>query len=334
MLKERTRPGVRWGLVGLILAGWAIGSSARAQTSPIQPTEKPLLWRIEGPVSSYLYGTIHIPDQRVLALPAVVTRAMNASDAVYTEVVLDQDTLSAAAGAGQLPDSQDLRKIVGDEVFARLVKIVVHALGNNVPPGVDAMMASVLARQTPIAAMSQLVLLDYLPDLLAGRLPLDLMLHNEAVKAGKETGGIETLEEQTDVLFNGLPIDEQAKMLVAAIDEVQHQKPGENPVRHLVDLYLAGDLEPLAAELNKQDREEAALEKQFQSRLIDDRNVKMADRIAARCRDNKTRSYFFAVGAAHYSGETGILAQLARKGFKVTRLTNADAGSIARKPAA
>jgi uncharacterized protein YbaP (TraB family) len=101
-----------------------------------------------------------------------------------------------------------------------------------------------------------------------------------------------------------------------------------------VDLYLAGDLEPLAAELNKQDLEEAAVEKQFQARLIDDRNVKMADRIAARCRDNKTRSYFFAVGAAHYSGETGILAQLAKKGFKVTRLTNADAGSIARKPAA
>jgi uncharacterized protein YbaP (TraB family) len=325
---------VRWGLAGLVLAGWTIGASAGVQAPAIQPTQKPLLWRIEGPVPSYLYGTIHIPDQRVLALPDVVTRAMNASDAVYTEVVLDQDTLTAAADAGQLPASQDLRKIVGDDVFARLVKIVVHAFGSNIPPGVDVMMASVLARQTPIAAMSQLVLLDYLPDLLAGRLPLDLMLHNDAVKAGKETGGIETLEEQTDVLFNSLPIDQQAKMLVAAIDEVEHQKPGENPVRHLVDLYLAGDLEPLAAELNKQDLEAAAVEKQFQSRLIDDRNVKMADRIAARCSNNKTRSYFFAVGAAHYSGETGILAQLAKKGFKVTRLTNADAGSITRKPAA
>src|SRR5215470_3708769 len=257
----RTRSCVRWVLTGLILAGWAIGVSARAQAPAIQPTQKPLLWRIEGPVPSYLYGTIHIPDQRVLALPEVVTKAMNASDAVYTEVVLDQDTLTAAAGAGQLPDSQDLRTIVGDEVFARLVKIVVHAFGSNVPPGIDVMMASVLSRQTPIAAMSQLVLLDYLPDLLAGRLPLDLMLHNEAVKAGKETGGIETVEEQTDVLFNSLPIETQAKMLVAAIDEVEHQKPGENPVRHLVDLYLAGDLEPLAAELNKQDTEEAALEK-------------------------------------------------------------------------
>jgi uncharacterized protein YbaP (TraB family) len=292
------------------------------------------LWRIEGPVPSYLYGTIHIPDQRVLAIPDVVTKAMNASDAVYTEVVLDQATLSAAAAAGQLPAAQDLRTILGDEVFARLLKIVIHGLGSNAPPGIEAFMAPVLARQTPIAAMSQLVLLDYLPDLLAGRLPLDLMLHNTAVQAGKETGGIETLDEQTDVLFNSLPIEQQAKMLVAAIDEIEHQKPGEHPVQHLVDLYLAGDLEPLAAELNEQDVGEAAVEKQFQSRLIDDRNLKMAERIAARCRDNKTRSYFFAVGAAHYAGETGILAQLTRRGFKVTRLTNADAASIVRKPAA
>jgi uncharacterized protein YbaP (TraB family) len=325
---------MRWVLAGLVLAGWAIGASARGQAPAIQPTQKPFLWRIEGPVPSYLYGTIHIPDQRVLAIPDVVTKAMNASDAVYTEVVLDQATLSAAAAAGQLPEAQDLRTIVGDEVFARLLKIVIHALGSNAPPGIDTFMAPMLARQTPIAAMSQLVLLDYLPDLLAGHLPLDLMLHNTAVQAGKETGGIETLDEQTDVLFNSLPIKEQAKMLVAAIDEIEHQKPGEHPVQHLVDLYLAGDLEPLAAELSKQDVGEAAVEKQFQTRLIDDRNLKMAERIAARCRDNKTRSYFFAVGAAHYAGETGILVQLIRRGFKVTRLTNADAASIVRKPAA
>src|SRR5262249_45463151 len=147
--------------------------------------------------------------------------------------------------------------------------------------------------------------------------PLDLMLHNTAAQAGKETGGIETLDEQTDALFNSLPLEQQAKMLVAAIEEIEHQKPGEHPVQHLVDLYLAGDLEPLAAELTKQDAGEAALEKEFQSRLIDQRNVRMAERIADRCSKNKTRSYFFAVGAAHYAGETGILAQLAQKGFKV-----------------
>ena len=38
--------------------------------------ERPLLWRIELPTPSYLYGTIHLPDDRVTSLPPVVTEAM------------------------------------------------------------------------------------------------------------------------------------------------------------------------------------------------------------------------------------------------------------------
>jgi len=57
--------------VVLILAVWAI-ATVHAQAPAIQPTQNPLLWRIEGTVPSYLYGTIHIPDQRVLAVPDVV----------------------------------------------------------------------------------------------------------------------------------------------------------------------------------------------------------------------------------------------------------------------
>src|SRR5215471_8695107 len=95
--RRRTRSCMRWVLAGLVLAGWAIGASARGQALAIQPTQKPFLWRIEGPVPSYLYGTIHIPDQRVLAIPDVVKKAMAVSDAVYTEVPFDSNSLQAAA---------------------------------------------------------------------------------------------------------------------------------------------------------------------------------------------------------------------------------------------
>ena len=39
---------------------------------------------------------------------------------------------------------------------------------------------------------------------------------------------------------------------------------------------------------------------------------------------------FFAVGAAHYSGDIGLIAQLSKKGFKITRLSPADAASITK----
>lgn len=70
------------------------------------------------------------------------------------------------------------------------------------------------------------------------------------------------------------------------------------------------------------------------ARVIDDRNIALADRIAARCALKPAKSYFFAVGALHYAGDTGIITQLTKKGFKITRLAPADAASIVRKPAA
>ena len=91
-----------------------------------------------------------------------------------------------------------------------------------------------------------------------------------------------------------------------------------------MNLYLAGDLNQLALELKEQGPEDEALKKKIVARLIDNRNLTMAERIAALCAKKPARSYFFAVGALHYAGDTGILSQLARKGFKITRLGPSD----------
>src|SRR5215831_20037464 len=108
-----------------------------AQTAPAQvrATEKPFLWRIDGAVPSYLYGTVHVPDPRVLELPEVVRRALNASDVFNGEIPLDANTQAAMLGKVMLPPGQSLRSIVGEDVFARLVRVVAKVLGDRVPPG-------------------------------------------------------------------------------------------------------------------------------------------------------------------------------------------------------
>ena len=70
------------------------------------------------------------------------------------------------------------------------------------------------------------------------------------------------------------------------------------------------------------------------TRLLDDRNTRMSARIAELCAKKPSQSYFFAVGAMHYAGDTGIIGQLTRKGFKITRLGPGDAASMVKKPAA
>ena len=308
--------------------------AAAAPAQQIRPTEKPFLWRIEGPVPSYLYGTVHVPEPRVLELPEVVRRALAACDVFNAEIPLDAATQASLLGKIMLPQGQDLRKLAGEEVFARLIRVVSKSLGTTMPPGAAEILGGALAPMKPWAVMSQVELLEFLPDIQAGRLPLDAMLYGMSEKAGKELGALETVDEQIGV-FEGFTNEEQIKMLVAALDEIEKPRPaGLSPTQELVQLYLNGDLDKLAAEADKQYPQDAAVNKKMTARLVDDRNTNMATRIADRLAKKPARSYFFAVGVLHYAGNTGIISQLTKKGLKITRLGPADAEKIVRKPAA
>ena len=61
------------------------------------------------------------------------------------------------------------------------------------------MLEPLLNRMKPWAAMTQLSLLEFLPDMMAGRQPLDTMLWDRGEKAGKEVGALETIDEQLAV---------------------------------------------------------------------------------------------------------------------------------------
>jgi len=318
--------------VGIVLMGVGLPLAAQAPQQP-QATGKPFLWRIEGPVPSYLYGTIHVPDRRVLQLPEVVVRAVDAADVLFTELPLDTATQLSIAPKLLLPEGQDLRKVAGEQLYGRLVRALTAGFGQNLPPGVGEMVAMTMSRMKPIMALTQLLQLEYLPDVLAGRKPLDATLYDMAVSRGKQVGGLETVDEQMAVM-DSLSIEDQLKVLATTLDSLEKATPQElNSVRDLVDLYLSGDLDALAAEMNRQDPEYEILEEKFKTRLLDDRNVNMADRIAAHLSENPTKSYFFAVGAGHYPGDAGVLSLLGRKGLRVTRLGPSDAATLV-KPAA
>jgi uncharacterized protein YbaP (TraB family) len=47
----------------------------------------------------------------------------------------------------------------------------------------------------------------------------------------------------------------------------------------------------------------------------------MVDRLLAKRAERPDKTCFFAVGALHYAGETGIIGLLRKKGLTVTRVT-------------
>ena len=72
----------------LAVALCAFSGLAQAQSEEKVAHKKPFLWKVELPgakTPSYLFGTIHLPDKRVITLPKVVDKAVERCDALYCD---------------------------------------------------------------------------------------------------------------------------------------------------------------------------------------------------------------------------------------------------------
>ena len=271
----------------------------------------PFLYCIEGNVPSHLFGTIHLPDERVLDVPESVSGALDASDALYTEVKMDDATreelarLLAEAGSGK-----PLRERLPADLYARLD----HYLAQRGMP-------IALFDSQPVWSIGlTLALLDYLPELALGRPTLDESLVLRAERNGAELGGLELPEEQVAV-FESIDGAGQAEMLRDTLDQLEAPSvDGQRPLDLLVDAYLAGDEEGLLASVRESVDPDSASSAALFDRLLDQRSAHMAERIEALVSTNPERRYFFAIGAAHLPGTRGIVSLLRERGLRVERV--------------
>jgi uncharacterized protein YbaP (TraB family) len=309
-----------------LLCLFGLVGPAGAQTEA-EPTAKPFLWKVEGEgleKPSFLFGTIHLPDDRVLALSDVVVEALDACDSFYTEIPMDMATQMGAMQFMQLKPPQTLKDVLPPDLLER-------ADGYLQRKGFQLVM---FARFKPWAVMGQIALADYMRDVLMGKKPLDSMLYARQERAGKTVGGIETIEEQVGA-FEQFSQEEILRLFELGLEKVEEaEKQGTSPSEPMIQAYLSGD----TAVLDKLFEDEYAaygeeLAKRFNDLLLVVRNGRMVERIAARLQEDKANSHFFAIGAAHALGETGLIKQLGERGFTVTRLTAEDAGTLTPEPA-
>jgi uncharacterized protein YbaP (TraB family) len=284
---------------------------------PVAQASAPLLWMGEqGTHRVALFGTIHVPDARVLALPPAVQSAFDRADRVVTEIPLGADAQAQMATALLLPPDQRLRAIIGDARFARLEGRVREALAPRAPE-IAPLVGGMLDRLTPWAAMAQLATLEYLPDLLAGRTALDAALYADAVKAGKKVGGLETVAEQAGT-FDAFTPDGQARLLDEALRELE--APGSAVTgAQLVEWYLAGDAAKLASAL-AEPAGDAALARKFETEVLVKRNHRMASRVDDLRRGAPAETLFVAVGAMHLVGPENLPQLLQARGYAISRV--------------
>jgi uncharacterized protein YbaP (TraB family) len=308
-------------LVPWSVAARAQGSAQAKATAPATGPARPLLWAVGRTNPSYLFGTIHLPDPRVVTLSPSVERALSDAGSLVTEIPMDAALQMSVMGKVMLPGDQTLADVIGAPLAARFDRAIEQSLPKDSPPGTAQMLGKLMNRMKPWAAMTQLSLLEFLPDMMAGRKPLDAMLWERAQKAGKEVGALETIDEQLAV-FEQFSIPEQKRLLELTLDGLDEArgKP-KSPTQELIDAYLTGDLDVLSRAMNDAMKGDRELMTRFTSVALDARNVVMATRIRARLSEHPGTRYFFAVGAAHYAGDGGVVALLRKAGLEVTRVS-------------
>lgn len=252
-----------------------------------------LLWKIESPRSapSYLFGTIHTDDARVLALPAVVAQTLARAASFTTEMAFDADAMSTTVQTMFYTDGRTLADVIGPALYAETRQALLeHGQSSE---GIE--------RQKPWVA----VLMLSMPR--PGGLFLDMALQMQAVQQQKPVHGLETTAEQLAV-FDDLALDDQIELLRHTLSVRQHFAA---QFEELTRAWLARDLARLMA-LMDQDAPDARLAKLLIERLFTQRNERMARRMEPRLSDGNA---FIAVGAGHLPG---VLALLEARGHRVT----------------
>lgn len=267
----------------------------------------PFLWRINTEPPSYLYGTLHIPDQRILQLHPDVEAATTSCDALYIEVSMEESDVMRMIQTKFLPEGRTLRDYLSDSLYQRVDQFLRRS---------GASMAD-FERMQIWALAANLTLLEG-PTLHPAREAVDVYLYRTARARGKEVGGIETLDEQIGV-FEAFNQEEQIRQLEFTLQQMEEYEPGKSYLEELIQSYLSGEDEQIMELFDIYD-ESDPLWRKFKKLLLTDRNLRMAERVAEKLKQNPGKAHFFAFGAAHLTGADGVPELLRAYGFDAERL--------------
>lgn len=276
------------------------------------PNSDSLLWRVtrDGIADSYLFGTLHMSDPRVIRLPEPAQRAF---DAASTVVIETTEILDPAQMMASLLAQPELMMFTDDTTLFSLLsdddrQVVEDALRTRgIPP------ASVLKMKPwMIASMVSMPACE-LARKAAGAPVLDVELAQRAQAEGKELVGLETVQDQLGAMAS-LPMEFHMRGLV---DTLKLGDRIDDVIETMIVLYIEGDTGMFwpffRAVLPSEDDGDGGYAA-FEETMVVARNQTMAQRAIPILAKGGA---FVAVGALHLPGEQGLVSLLRQAGYTV-----------------
>ena len=289
--------------ISLILAVMVLALAGQAQ----------LLWKVSGNGlgrPSYIFGTHHMaPSSMIDQIPGM-EQAIEGCDIVVGEI--EKDSLMAPevqarmAQAMVAPLDSTLDKLYTPDEY-RIVEQVFNKYF-----GTMGVKLSQMTNLKPSAISTQLQAMQsikYFPNFNANDL-IDVKVQERANEAGRPSAGLESIQEQIDLLFNG-SLTDQAKGL---LETCRQDEFFQSQSVALCDAYMAQDLDKLKSVMTEATQGGDSETEADLDALIYNRNRMWAEKLKVMMPE---RACLVCVGAGHLPGEQGLLQLLRQAGYTV-----------------
>ncbi|MBD3626699.1 TraB/GumN family protein [Cyclobacterium sp.] len=276
-------------ILGLILIG----------SFSVLGQEKGVFWKISGnglSTSSYLFGTIHLICEQDFAMSERVSDKLAQSNALVLEIDMDDPSLQMAMMANIYnEDGQKITDFLSEEEYQEIRTFLKERTGMDM---------DMLKTMRPMVLMSLIY-----PNLLECETKaFESELMALAKTNDMEIVGLESVNDQLS-LFDLIPLKEQYRSFYTYADNIEK---GKREFKKLIASYKEEDILALLELVS-----ESPEYKDYQEVLLDQRNLNWIDPMATMM---KKGSMFFAVGAGHLAGDTGLIQLLKKKGYSLERL--------------
>ena len=285
---------------------------AVAQNPTLEKTmlEKSLFWEVSGKGKAIVYvlGTHHLYPNDFVKQSVPIQKALKKANIVVGEIVIDPNQMRMALKMMPYLYMKDntLKKLFSPEDY----KLVDAYMLKNTGAGLAAMntMKPIMVYQMLLAKKyAQSTGKSNLKDMQNMDNTIDGYIQKEGVNNKKTIRGLEEVEDQMKVLFDGYSLERQAEMV---LELVKNEKTGaDEEIQEMDKMYATQDIEALFDMTQKMATPEET------QMLLTDRNNKWMPQLEKMLAGKQ--KIFVAVGAGHLAGKVGILTQLQAKGYTV-----------------
>jgi len=262
-----------------------------------------LLWKVSGnglSKPSYLFGTHHMIDKNQIKNFEAILALCSQTDVVVGELIMNDPTIQNKLSQGILMKGITMKELVTkedytflDAEFKQWVGAGLDQLGNMKPMMLNTIFTmTYLLRMQNIAKQPEAV---------------DAIFQSNAVANNKKVIGLETIEDQIRILFNGLSDKRQAEIM---LKEIKDKKKGLQLFKVLNAAYVNGDLDMI----QQIDNEDTGMTPEEKRGMLEVRNSNWLKQLPALM---SSKSCFIAVGCMHLIGDTGLVLQLKKAGYSV-----------------